>query len=323
MKYRQLAWAMVMLALCVVILGAFVRLSDAGLGCPDWPGCFGQLTWPDEAHEIDRAHAEFPGTVAEPGKAWKEMLHRYLAGLLGLGVLGLFVWAVKRRDVMSTALPFALLVVVTGQALLGMLTVTWQLKPVIVMGHLMGGLLTLSLLLWLAMRNTPGIRPYRYAGHVRRWMVGVGLFLLLLQIMLGGWTSANYAALACVGFPQCNGQWWPVMDFSDAFVMWRGLGVNYEFGVLDSPARTAIHMAHRIGFVVLSAYVLWLAWRLTKNRELLPWCVALVAALLFQATMGYLNVTQSLPLPVATAHNAGAAVLLLILVGLLYKTRSG
>ncbi|HOP22334.1 MAG TPA: COX15/CtaA family protein, partial [Gammaproteobacteria bacterium] len=207
------------------------------------------------------------------------------------------------------------------QAALGMWTVTLQLKPIIVMGHLMGGMLTLSLLFWLALSSSQKIQPYRYAGHVKQWMVGLALFLVILQIMLGGWTSSNYAALSCVGFPLCNGQLWPDMNFSEAFVMWRGLGVNYEFGVLDAPSRVAIQMAHRLGFVVVTLYLAWLTTRLMKNRELMPLGVTVAGLLLLQITLGIVNVTFSLPLAVATAHNGVAALLLLSLVALLYKTR--
>ena len=320
-NYSKLAWFGVALALFVVVLGAFVRLSDAGLGCPDWPGCYGHLDWPTETHEITKANDAFPERAVEPHKAWKEMVHRYFAGTLGLVVLALFLWAFSKRREMSYSLPLVLGFVIVFQAALGMWTVTLQLKPIIVMGHLMGGMLTLSLLFWLALSSSQKIQPYRYAGHVKQWMVGLALFLVILQIMLGGWTSSNYAALSCVGFPLCNGQLWPDMNFSEAFVMWRGLGVNYEFGVLDAPSRVAIQMAHRLGFVVVTLYLAWLTTRLLKNRELMPLGVTVAGLLLLQITLGIVNVTFSLPLAVATAHNGVAALLLLSLVALLYKTR--
>ena len=327
MKYHQLAWVAVILALGVVVLGAFVRLSDAGLGCPDWPGCYGQMDWPTQHEEIQQANSEFPDRPVEPHKAWREMVHRYFAGTLGLLVLALFIWAWSKRDEginhqdAPVGLATALLIIIILQAALGMWTVTLKLKPVIVMLHLLGGLTTLSLLLWLALRTTPNLKPYRYAGHVKPWMIGLGLLLLVMQIALGGWTSSNYAALACPDFPTCQGSWWPHMDFSEAFVLWRGIGPNYEFGVLDMPARTAIHMAHRMGFLLVSLYLIWLAFRLMKNRELLPWGVGLLALLTLQITLGISNVVFSLPLPVATLHNMGAALLLMFMVALLYKTR--
>lgn len=320
-NYSKLAWFGVVLALFVVVLGAFVRLSDAGLGCPDWPGCYGQAAWPTETTEIAQANEAFPDRLVEPHKAWKEMVHRYFAGTLGLIVLALFIWAfIKRRD-MPYALPLILGFVILFQALLGMWTVTLQLKPIIVMGHLMGGMLTLSLLCWLALSNSPSITAYRYAGHVKQPMVILALILVVIQIMLGGWTSSNYAALSCIGFPLCNGELWPNMNLSEAFVMWRGLGINYEFGVLDAPSRVAIQMMHRIGFVVLSVYLIWLSSRLMKNRELMPLGITILTLLAVQTLLGITNVTFNLPLIAATAHNGVAALLLLSIVVLLYKTR--
>ncbi len=320
-NYSKLAWFGVALALFVVVLGAFVRLSDAGLGCPDWPGCYGQAAWPTESTEIAQANQAFPERAVEPHKAWKEMVHRYFAGTLGLVVLALFIWAFRKRDEMALTLPVFLGVVIVFQAALGMWTVTLQLKPVIVMAHLMGGMLTLSLLCWLALTSSRSITPYRYAGHVKQSMVVFALVLVVLQIMLGGWTSSNYAALSCVGFPLCNGQLWPDMNFSEAFVMWRGLGVNYEFGVLDAPSRVAIQMTHRIGFVVVSFYLIWLSLRLLKNRELMPLGLTVLGLFTTQVALGISNVVFNLPLFVATAHNGVAALLLLSLIVLLYKTR--
>lgn len=320
-NYSKLAWFATALTLFVVVLGAFVRLSDAGLGCPDWPGCYGQAAWPTETAEIAQANEAFPERAVEPHKAWKEMVHRYFAGTLGLVVLALFIWAYIKRKDMSYTLPLITGLVIVFQAALGMWTVTLQLKPIIVMAHLMGGMLTLSLLCWLALSNSNKINPYRYGGHVKQWMVTLALLLVVIQIMLGGWTSSNYAALSCVGFPLCNGQLWPDMNFSEGFVMWRGLGINYEFGVLDAPSRVAIQMVHRIGFVILSLYLLWLSSRLMKNRELMPLGIVILILLGIQVALGISNVTLNLPLPVAVAHNGVAALLLLSVVTLLYKTR--
>lgn len=321
MKYKHLAWLAVALGLCVVILGAFVRLSDAGLGCPDWPGCYGHLTWPTQAEDIEIANQNFPERAVEVHKAWKEVVHRILAGALGLIVLALFIWAFRKRLVMSPKLPLIIGLVITFQAALGMWTVTLKLHPSIVMSHLLGGLLTLSLLTWLACRETPEINGYRYAGHVTTGMVVLALFLVGLQIALGGWTSANYAALACTGFPQCNGQWWPNMDFVQGFNLFREFGPNYEFGVKDGPARVAIQMTHRMGFVVVTLYLSWLIYKLTRNRELLPMAVVIAGLLGLQIILGIMNVTMNLPLTVAVMHNGVAALLLVSLVYLLYKTR--
>ena len=321
MKYRFLAWFAVGLTLCVVVLGAYVRLSDAGLGCPDWPGCYGHLAWPNEAHEIEKANESFSERAVEVAKAWKEMAHRYLAGILSLTVLALFIWAYRRRQLESYALPLVICFVILFQAALGMWTVTLKLHPSIVMSHLMGGLTTFALLVWLACSRTPSITPYRYAGHVKQWMVVVGTALLLMQIALGGWTSANYAALACVGFPQCNGVWWPEMDFVQAMDVFKQYGPNYEFGVKDGPARMAIQMMHRMGAVVVTLYFSWLIFKLTRNRELMPLGLSLLALLVIQIALGIINVTYSLPLLVATLHNGVAALLIANMVILLYKTR--
>ena len=319
-NYSKLAWFGVVFAMCVIVLGAYVRLSDAGLGCPDWPGCYGKISVPTQSHEVAQANLDFPERAVEAHKAWKEMVHRYFAGILGFIVLALFIGAYKKRDEMALTLPSILSVVILFQAALGMWTVTLQLKPIIVMAHLMGGMLTVSLLCWLAL-STSNIRPYRYGGHVKQSMIVFGLVLVVVQIMLGGWTSSNYAALSCIGFPLCNGQVLPEMNFTEAFVMWRGLGVNYEFGVLDAASRVAIQMTHRIGFVIVSVYLIWLSFRLMKNRELMPLGLLLLSLLSTQVALGIANVTLGLPLLVAVAHNGVAALLLLSMVALLYKTR--
>ncbi len=321
MKYRHLAWIAVGFTLCVIVFGGFVRLSDAGLGCPDWPGCYGHLAWPNEAHEIAKANETFTERAVEVDKAWKEMVHRYLAKTLGAIAVILFLWAFMRRHLESYTLPLIILIAVILQGLLGMLTVTWKLHPSIVMSHLIGGLTVLSLFVWLACSRSSGITPYRYAGHVKQWMVVIGTCLLVMQIALGGWTSANYAALACVGFPECNGVWWPEMDFVQALDIFKKYGPNYEFGVKDGPARMAIQMMHRMGAVIVTVYFGWLIFKLTRNRELMPLGLSLLVLLVAQIALGIINVTYSLPLVVATMHNGVAALLLVNMVLLLYKTR--
>lgn len=321
MKYRHLAWFAVGLTLCVIVLGGYVRLSDAGLGCPDWPGCYGHVTWPNEAHEIEKANASFIERAVEVGKAWREMVHRYLATVLGMVAIALFVWAFRRRQLESYALPLIALMAVIFQGVLGMWTVTWKLHPTVVMSHLMGGLTVLSLFVWLAISRTPSFTPYRYAGHVKQWMIIVGTLLLMMQIALGGWTSSNYAALACVGFPQCNGLWWPEMDFAQALDLYKKIGPDYEFGVKDAPARMAIQMMHRLGALVVTVYFAWLIFKLTRNRELMPLGLSLLVLLAIQIALGIINVTYSLPLVVATMHNGVAALLLVNMVMLIYKTR--
>jgi len=321
--YHRLALFACFLAFVVVVLGAFTRLSDAGLGCPDWPGCYGKLVVPDTEHAVTEKHylAQRP---LEPEKGWKEMVHRYFAGTLGLVILTLTVWAWLRRRIprQPVWLPTLLLGLVVFQAMLGMWTVTLQLKPVVVMGHLLGGMSTLGLLVLLALRTRGGASAAGPAEQ-RPWrgLALAGLLVLFGQIALGGWTSSNYAALACPDFPTCQGSWWPQTDFKEAFVLWRGLGVNYEYGVLDHPARTAIHLVHRIGAVVTFLLLGWLALRLVRRAAVpLRGSGMLIGGLLLlQVSLGIGNVVLQLPLAVAVAHNAVAALLLLSLIRLNYQ----
>jgi len=325
--FHRLAWAALTLTFGVVVLGAYVRLSDAGLGCPDWPGCYGHLDVPDLAHQIAEANAAYPHRPVDPAKAWKEMVHRYFAGALGLIVLALAALAWRRRLApdQPVALPLGLLGLVVFQALLGMWTVTWQLKPLVVMAHLLGGLAILSLLAWLVLRQGRYGKDLAAAGgSALRGYALLGLVLLVGQIALGGWTSANYAALACPDFPTCQARWWPPMDFRDAFVLWRGLGVSYEGGVLDNEARVAIHMTHRLGALIVFLYLLWLGWRLLAGglgRSVRIAGCCMIALLVVQVALGIANVVLYLPLPVAVAHNGGAALLLLVMVTLNHLLR--
>ena len=372
--YHRLAWAAVLLALCVIVFGGFVRLSNAGLSCPDWPTCYGKATWPTHDHEIHAANASFE-RVVEVSKAWREQFHRHIAALLGLLVLGLALLAARKRslgvasvlvasglvavsipvymgvgmaanhtlsvalvvvaelillvqalrwsNVDSARLATFVLMVIIFQAVLGMWTVIWLVKPVIVMSHLMGGLLTLSLLTWLAWRTTPGSALVQAEAPRLRRLLWIGLGLLLAQIALGGWTSANYAALACgTDFPTCLGQWWPQQDYREAFVLWRGIGVDYEGGVLDGPARAAIQMSHRMLALLVAGHLAVVGIRMLRTPGLVFWGSVLLVLLTAQVALGISNVVLGLPLWVATAHNAGAALLLFTLVGLLARLRA-
>ena len=367
-NFHRLAWLAVALALGVIVFGAFVRLSNAGLSCPDWPTCYGRAAWPQAAHDA-ADHAATAIRAVEPHKAWREQLHRMLAGTLGLLVLILAVLAARRRQygiaqvlvaallvgiaipvymqgqhVAASALAIAgeamlliaalrwsntdlaraatlTLAVIIFQALLGMWTVTWLLKPIVVMGHLLGGLLTFSLLAWMAWRATD--LPIRLADARRvRVLLFIGLALLSIQIALGGWTSANYAALACGNdFPKCVGQWWPPTDFREGFVLWRGIGVDYEGGVLDGQSRIAIQMAHRLMALVVFGHLLAVAIRLLRTPGMLAWGVTLGVLLFAQVGLGIANVKLGLPLHIAVLHNAGAALLLFVLVSLIARVR--
>lgn len=318
--FRRLCLLATLVALCVIVMGAWVRLSHAGLGCPDWPGCYGHLTVEDAVENAAHANAAFPERPLEPEKALKEMIHRYFASGLGLLILAIAVlaWWNRRDPAQPMRLPGLLVALVVFQGLLGMWTVTLLVKPLIVTAHLVGGLTTMSLAWWLALGADRTAGPPAEPG-LRRLAV-TGLAVLALQIMLGGWVSTNYAALACPDFPTCQRSFWPDMDFRDAFILWRGLGIDYEGGVLDHPARVAIHFVHRIGAVVTALVLGLLAFRALRtgqSRAVRLAGGALAALLCLQWTIGPVMVLKALPLPLATAHNGVAALLVLAVVALL------
>jgi cytochrome c oxidase assembly protein subunit 15 len=254
--FRWLARTATALALVVIVVGAWVRLTDAGLGCPDWPGCYGHVHPAQLVDQVETLNEAHPDRPFDYTKALNEMIHRYIASSLGLLIIALAVLSVvNRRDPRQPrVLPWVLLGVVLMQGLLGMWTVTLLLKPLVVTLHLLGGLTTLSLLWWLSLSPE---RRERTGGE-RRLLAPASAVaaLVVFQIALGGWTSTNYAAAACSDFPTCQGGFWPDMDFQDAFVLWRGLGIDYEGGVLDAPARVAIHYVHRIGALAVTLALL-------------------------------------------------------------------
>ena len=315
----------VVLTFIVIIVGAYTRLSHAGLGCPDWPGCYGQMIVP-EAHEEAAANEAYPERPLERDKAWIEMAHRYIAGILGLLILSicLISW-VKKSDSHTRLFASGILLLVICQALLGMWTVTLLLKPLIVMLHLLGGMTILSMLYWLSLHQQNKVQFSIPVSSVKLlpWAV-IGIVTVALQISLGGWTSTNYAALACTDFPTCQGSYWPNMNFGEAFVLWRGLGVNYEGGVLDGPARTAIHMSHRIGAVITLLIVLFIACKAIFQdiKQIKLTGFAIIVLLGIQISLGIANVVMHLPLYIAVAHNGVAALLLLSLVTLLHLSIS-
>ncbi len=319
-----------LLAFCVVFIGAWVRLTDAGLGCPDWPGCYGEIVVPETQAGIARAEELYPERPVEQGKAWREMIHRYLAGTLGLMILGIvaLAWANRRDPAQPVWLPTLLGPLTLFQVLLGMWTVTLLLKPLIVMGHLLGGMAILGCLWWLVLSSRVGGPALRTSpsgwDHKLSGLALLGLLVLIVQIALGGWTSTNYAALACIDFPTCKGQWIPEADYAEGFVLWRGLGVDYEGGVLDHPARVAIHAVHRIGalitFLVLASIAgLSLVRSAVSHTRVAAACV--IAALAAQVTLGASLVMKALPLGLAVAHNATAALLLLAVLALNHSAR--
>ena len=364
--FHRIAWLAAVLALCVIVFGAFVRLSNAGLSCPDWPTCYGRATWPSVTADVNHPTA-LDVRPLQVHKAWREQIHRHAAAVLGTLVLILALLAARRRrygvaqillaaglitigiplymrgmhdaavacavlgeiilliaslrwnnDDLSRVATFTLMLIVF-QALLGMWTVTLLLKPIIVMAHLLGGMATFSMLTWMAWRATDS--PVRIAGAnaMRWWLIGA-VAVVGIQIALGGWVSANYAALACANdFPTCVGQWVPPHDVREGFVLWRGIGVDYEGGVLDGASRIAIQLAHRTMAAVVFVYLLWMALKLIRTPGL--WLAGVVLALLMlaQVGLGIANVMLGLPLWTAVLHNAGAALLLFLLVGLLAR----
>lgn len=310
------------LTVLVVVLGAYTRLTHAGLGCPDWPGCYGFLAVPMSEHKQELAASRFPEAPLEVHKGWNEMVHRYFAGFLGLVILGLAAQALRRRREpgQPVKLPLLILAVVIVQAAFGMWTVTLQLWPQVVTGHLLLGFTTLTLLFLLTLRLSGRDMARPVTLGLRR-LAALALVLVVGQIALGGWVSSNYAAVACTDLPTCHGEWWPEMDFANGFHVTQHIGPNYLGGQLYSEARTAIHMTHRLGAVLVSLVLLLLAFRLWRHA--LPKLAGLlVLALALQVSLGISNVLLHLPLAVAVAHNGGGAFLLLVTVLILYCLRS-
>jgi heme a synthase len=304
----------ILLAFCVISLGAYVRLSDAGLGCPDWPGCYGKLLGvPDSHHEVNAAQAAFPHAPVEAAKAWKEMIHRYLAGILGLVIAAIAILAVWPRRQSVIAPQIFLVGLVLVQAALGMLTVTWLLKPVIVTLHLLGGMLILATLVGIHAYQAPSlIDTTTPALKKAAWAITA---IILIQIALGGWTSANYAAMACSDYPLCQGQLMPAdMDWSHAFVFNRELGQTSDGQMLSLQTLTAIHWTHRsFALIVLAACVAF-AMRLKQQTETRHLGQLLLAAVVVQVLLGISNVWLQWPLGLAVLHNTGAAILLAVTV---------
>ena len=308
----------------LIVFGAFTRLSDSGLGCPDWPGCYGEVTPLGARSDIHAAQAAAPGGPVSWSKAWIEMIHRYLAMTVGVLIVAMtaFGWRARRQLPISPWWPTLTLVWVVVQGLFGKYTVTLKLYPAIVTLHLLGGLVLLALLAFqhVALRQQRTLVTAR--ARSAAWGVAA---LLVLQIALGGWVSTNYAVLACTGFPQCNGQWWPVMDFANGFTLLRGLGEAGSGGARTLAALVAIHMAHRLMAVVVVGALLALAWVLWRRRAddatLGRFGIALVLLVLAQVASGLSNVVLGWPLVAALGHSAGAAALVLVLTLLLTRAR--
>jgi cytochrome c oxidase assembly protein subunit 15 len=330
-KYRKLVWVAAFLTFDLIVFGGFTRLTDSGLGCPDWPGCYG-LANPFLAHEhIAAAEAAMPTGPVTVAKAWIEMIHRYLAMGIGVLIIALMAkswlqWRRSHERAFAPAMPTLLFGFVCLQGALGAWTVTMKLQPVIVTIHLLLGLTLLALLAWLGGREDNVLRPPQPAGGaaglaaVRRLAVVSGV-VLALQLALGGWVSTNYATLACNDFPLCNGQVVPEMDFGHGFTLWRELGKTAAGHYLPFSALTAIHWVHRnfaLVVVLVLGYTVWRAW---GHAALRPTARKIALALLLQALSGVATVFLNFPLTIAVLHNAGAALLVLLVTMLNYKAK--
>lgn len=338
---KPLSIITLLLTFVVIILGAYTRLQDAGLGCPDWPGCYGTLTVPSGEEQINEAQVKYPAIPFDKSKAWTEVIHRSMAGTLGLLIFAMTIINILHSRRHKTKISLVLItasIVVIFQALLGMWTVTLKLLPQVVTAHLFGGLLTLSLIFWhfLQLRDNSahrGVAMQYFNDHLVRQRQNfgnnfnkiklfayIGLALVIGQIFLGGWVSTNYAALSCPDFPLCYGEWLPQMDLAAGFDIFHPIGINYEGGVLDKDARVAIHFMHRLGALILVTY--WLLFYgivRVKNIALQNELSLIMAILVIQLILGITNVLGGLPLIIATAHNGVAALLLLSVLLLLFN----
>lgn len=336
----------ILLAVLVIGLGAWTRLVHAGLGCPDWPGCYGQLTVPTTPEQLAQAAILFPEHTVDASKGWPEMIHRYAASLLGLLISWLVfkAWSWRKIQDYPHKLSYFLLFLVILQGMFGMWTVTLKLWPQVVVLHLLGGMTTLSLLYLLSLRlkrfylnwsdlngwgemnfdnlllHEHGQREWFLLWKLRHW-AQLALLILVIQIALGGWTSANYAAVACPDFPQCQGQWLPEYSMKEGFNLGQQVGPNYLGGQLDGAARVAIHLIHRLGalttLIIVGGMALYML-RRPFTLQLQLRAFYLFAALIFQLFIGIANVFLHFPLMLAVAHNLGAALLLLTLCNLLW-----
>lgn len=315
-----------LLTLSVVILGAFTRLTDAGLGCPDWPGCYGHMILPSSEHGLSSAQMSYPNTPIVQHKAWTEMVHRYAAGSLGLLILIIAFLTVRtylKGEHSPVKIAAALIAMLAFQAALGMWTVTMKLLPIVVMGHLLGGMTLLSLLAWYRFslvedKTDQKIKPVQ--NQISSQWFWVGVLIVFAQIGLGGWVSSNYAGLACIGFPMCNGQLLPHLDFTQGFNLLHGVGANHQGGLLNSSARVTIQVVHRLGAVITAGTVIALAvsvLRISSNRLLRRTANVSLLLIVVQFSLGILNVVDLLPLPIAVAHNGVAALLLITMVAML------
>ena len=319
-RYRKLVFFTWFLTLDLIMFGAFVRLTDSGLGCPDWPGCYGKVTPLGASEHIRQAVETMPyGPVSFP-KAWIEMIHRYVGALLGLLIILIVIMAWRHRKTLghTPRLAIVTLIAVCVQGAFGAWTVTLKLMPIIVTIHLLGGMTLLALMTWLAVRvkEHPALSP-----QAVRWFpwMALGFILVFVQIALGGWVSTNYAALACMDFPTCNDQWLPPMDLHGGFSLIRALGELPSGEMISQQALTAIHWVHRNFAFVVFAYMGFLALKLRKEPGLRTPANAILLLLLAQLFTGLTTIFFEWPLLIAVLHNGGAAGLVLFSTTLLVR----
>ncbi|MGB3288120.1 MAG: COX15/CtaA family protein [Burkholderiaceae bacterium] len=319
-RYRKLVFATWFLTLDLIMFGAFVRLTDSGLGCPDWPGCYGKVTPIGASGHIEQALQAMPYGAVSFSKAWIEMIHRYIGSILGMMIIGIvyLAWRYRRELGNTPRLAVVTLVAVCVQGAFGAWTVTHKLMPVVVTSHLLGGMLLLALMTWLAAREKTHAPIAPRAARWRPWMA-VGLILLFTQIALGGWVSTNYAALACMDFPMCHGQWVPDMDFHGGYSLFRGLGLLPSGEMISQNALTAIHWVHRNFAFLVFAYLGVLASRMLPETGLRGPAKLLLALLAAQLLTGLTTIFFQWPLLIAVLHNGGAAGLVLASVTLLVR----
>ena len=307
--------------LVVISVGVWVRLTDAGLGCPDWPGCYGILGTPETDLEISKARELYPDAVIDTGKAWREMFHRYLAGVLGIFVFYISYLIIKYAKHVSKIFPIALILLIITQSIMGMLTVTELVKPTIVTTHLVLGMSTATLLLWNGLLVQED-KILKLIDKKLIILIGLCILGLLTQIILGGWTSTNYASLACTDFPKCDNSWWPSnMDYKSGFTIFNLPSINYELAPLAYDAKLAIHFTHRLGALLLTGLYLYLfTYIFFKQSDITLKAVSTIVLLVFvlQILLGISNVMYSLPINIAVLHTVNASILLMSMITLLY-----
>lgn len=304
----------VFLAFIVIGLGAWTRLADAGLGCPDWPGCYGFITFPTTSQEIEMAEQLYPDSPVEIDKIIPEVVHRYFAASLGLlAIFLLFISIKEKKYILTSSL---LLAIIIGQGIFGYLTVSLKLHPLIVTTHLFGAMITTSIFLVIFLRSLKLQHNFEIL-KANRHLIMFGFVLIIFQIFLGAWTSTNYAARACLDLPYCQGELIPNTNFKEAFNLFQTIGPNYLFGQMSNEARVAIHITHRIGAVVVFLYSLFLIFKL-KSKETLPVLGAFGAILFLQVFLGINNVLSHLPLWNAVAHNIFGVMLFLCMIVIMY-----